>query len=252
MRKLRDITNRQKDQREMESLYWLTDGPTDRLTDKLMEWLTEWSLWNAGSLKLEVSGSLTIRVWTDKRQEGAPYSTTGPLALCGFIKRNDNHISSTLLGWCALGWHSSQHSPSVCKCICWKWRPSHKCCLGLSTSNSDQGPKHLQCPLFEITFLSLCQWELKKTVLSAGQQSADLSLSSLLNHALKIALMFKQFTQTALWLTLYAQRLCTSETEDSVLSLLWSLWVRIQVSQLSSSSLFAIFPASMFPQYSKE
>lgn len=44
-------------------------------------------------LKLEVSRSLTIRVKTDKRQERAAYSTTGPLAVCGFIKRNDNHIS---------------------------------------------------------------------------------------------------------------------------------------------------------------
>lgn len=43
-----------------------------------------------------------------------------------------------------------------------------------------------------------------KLVLSVEQQSAGVSLSSLLNFTLKIALVYRQFTQASLWVTLYA------------------------------------------------
>lgn len=128
-----------------------------------MEWLPEWNLWNAGSLKLEVSGSLTIRVWTDKGGERAAYSTTGPLAFCGFIKRNDNHNSDFFPAWLICPWAalSSLFPPLFESASVENEGQVISAWPNLSTSHSDEKPKHLQYPLSEITFflVTLCQWE---------------------------------------------------------------------------------------------
>lgn len=182
-----------------------------------------------------------MRVWTEKSQERAPFSTTGPLALCGFIKRNDNHISDFLSAWLMCPWATLFSPFSFCLQV---HLLETKAKPGSFYVNLRSGAKTPAIsPLWNYIFMSLCQWELKKMVLSAVRQSADLSLCSILNRALKIALMFKQFTQTALWLTLYAQ---------VTRSLLLSLWVTIRASQLSPSSVFVIFPASIPKKHSKK
>lgn len=66
MRNPGEITNGHKDLRATERIIISTKWWTDRL----VEWLSEWILWNAGSLKLKVSGSLTIRASPDKRIKG--------------------------------------------------------------------------------------------------------------------------------------------------------------------------------------
>lgn len=180
-------------ERGRESLYRLSNG----LTDRQMKWLSEWTLWNAGSLKLEVSEFLTIRVWTDKRRERAAYSTTSPLAFCGFIKRNDNHIFRPPL--CLADAPLGTSLPLFVSASVENEGQVVSAGLRLSTSHSDQVHKQLQYPLSEITFFL---WhfanENSKLVLSVEQQIVGFPLNSLLNLTLKIALMYSQFTQTVL------------------------------------------------------
>lgn len=151
-------------ERWRESLYWLNAGLTDRLTDTLIEWLCEWNLWNTGGLKLEVSRSLTSRVWTDKRREKAAYSITGPLAFCGLHLKKWS-LASSLLGWCALEQH---FLPLFVVQLLKTKAKGLSAGQGVSTSHSDQGSKQLHYPLFEITFCDTLPMRTQKAGLIFG------------------------------------------------------------------------------------
>lgn len=198
MRKPEEITDRHKDLREMESLYWLSNGPTDRVTDRLMQRL--WKLWNAGSLKLEVWGSLTMRVWTDKRRERAAYSITGPLALCGFIQRNDNHfwlllcLADTFLTILLLLVNASVEKGQVESTA--QVFLLHTQIRGLNTCNILS---------LKLLFCVTLPMRIQKAGLIWGTaECRPFPQQPVSNPALKIALMSGQFTQMLMWLMLYA------------------------------------------------
>lgn len=218
MRNPGEITNGHKDLRATERIIISTKWWTDRL----VEWLSEWILWNEGSLKLKVSGSLTIRASTDKRRERAAYSTTGPLTFCGFIKRNYNHISGFLSARLMCPW--ATRSSLLCLWVHLLKMKAKLLKLARPfyfTLRSE--PKHLQYPLSEMTFLWHVANENSKLVLSVERQSAGFTLGSLLNHTLKIALMHRQFTQWCEWHNMYCALSpypchCHCELESSSLS----------------------------------
>lgn len=218
MRNPGEITNGHKDLRATERIIISTKWWTDRL----VEWLSEWILWNEGSLKLKVSGFLTIRASTDKRRERAAYSTTGPLTFCGFIKRNYNHISGFLSARLMCPW-ATRSSPLCLWVHLLKMKAKLLKLAKPFYFTLRSGPKHLQYPLSEMTFLWHVANENSKLVLSVERQNAGFTLGSLLNHTLKIALMHRQFTQWCEWHNMYCALSpypchCHCELESSSLS----------------------------------
>lgn len=143
-----------------------------------------------------------------------------------------------MLGWSALGRHFPLRA--VCACIRWKRRPGCEHRPSLSTSHSDQGLQHLQCPFSEETYSFLWHVANKnwKLALSTGRQSAGLTLTGLWNRTLKDSIN-AQTVYTVMWVTPYA-------LWREYISLSLSLWAWTQLFKLSLPSLQSVTSPS-FP-----
>lgn len=166
----------------------------------------------------------------DKRRERSAYSTTGPLTFCGFIKRNYNHISDFLCARLMCPW-ATRSSPLCLWVHLLKMKAKLLALARPFYFTLRSGPKHLQYPLSEMTFLWHVANDNSKLVLSVERQSAGFTLGSLLNHPFEPYFedsINAQTVYTVMWVTQYV--LCLES-----ISLSLSLWVRIQLSQLSLS-----------------